>query len=216
MSARDNILRRVRVALEAAAPADAERHNRVREKLALHPRGPMPPMAWETVERFKTCCLGLSSTVDEVLSLEDVPTAVAAYLRSHSLPTSAVCWPDFAVLPWQAAGLDVQARPAVGDDKVGVTGCYSAIAETGTLMMHSGAATPLTSSLLPDIHIAIVRKSRLVRCMEDAWDLLRSELGDLPRQVAFVSGPSRTADIEMTMVLGIHGPYRVHVILVND
>jgi L-lactate dehydrogenase complex protein LldG len=56
--------------------------------------------------------------------------------------------------------------------------------------------------------------ARIVRSMEEGWDLLRRERGALPRQVAFVSGPSRTADIEMTLVLGIHGPYRVHIILV--
>lgn len=215
MSARDNILRRVRVALDANSP-DALREARVREKLAAHPRGPLPPIAWQALERFKSCCVGLSSTVDEVDSLTDVPQAVATYLRAHDLPSAAVCWPDFAALPWQAAGIDAQARPATGDDKVGVTGCFCAIAETGTLMMHSGAETPLTSSLLPDVHIAVVRRSRLVMGMEDAWDLLRREQGELPRQVAFVSGPSRTADIEMTMVLGIHGPYRVHVVLVKD
>jgi L-lactate dehydrogenase complex protein LldG len=106
-------------------------------------------------------------------------------------------------------------RPANGDDKVGITGSFCAIAETGTLMLLSGAATHPATSLLPDTHIAIVRRSRLVRSMEDGWDLLRREHGSLPRQVAFVSGPSRTADIEMTLVLGIHGPYRVHVILLD-
>lgn len=215
MSARDNILRRVRTALGDAV-RDSGRTGVINEKLSQHPRGVQPPMQWDAVTRFKSCCLGLSSTFDEVAALGDVPAAVAAYLREHGLPQSAVCWPDLAALPWQQAGLAVQARPAQGDDKVGITGCFCAIAETGTLMMHSGPETPLTGSLLPDVHIALVRRSRLVRAMEDGWDLLRRELGDMPRQVAFVSGPSRTADIEMTMVLGIHGPYRVHIVLVNE
>ena len=108
----------------------------------------------------------------------------------------------------------MEARPAAGHDKVGVTGVYCAIAETGTLMLLSGEHTHPVTSLLPDTHIAIVPAARIVRSMEDGWDLLRREHGSLPRQVAFVSGPSRTADIEMTLVLGIHGPYRVHIILV--
>lgn len=215
MSARDNILRRVRAALDDVRQ-DSGRVAAADEKLSRHPRAVQPAMEWDPVARFKSCCIGLSSTVDEVATLEQVPQAVAAYLREHRLPEVGVCWPDLAGLPWQAAGLAMHARAANGDDKVGVTGCFCAIAETGTLMMHSGVQTPLTGSLLPDVHVALVRRSRLVSAMEDAWDLLRRELGELPRQVAFVSGPSRTADIEMTMVLGIHGPYRVHIILVND
>ena len=59
-----------------------------------------------------------------------------------------------------------------------------------------------------------VKKSRLVATMEDAFQLVRVEMGELPRATFFVSGPSRTADIEQTIVIGAHGPYRVHVVLV--
>lgn len=216
MSARENILRRVRAALGGASLDSGKREADARAKMSLRARGPLPDLSWDAVDRFKERCLGLSSTVDEAASYVELPAAVARYLQSHSLPSSLSCWAEFAHLPWQAAGLEVQVRPATGDDKTGVTGCFCAIAETGTLMSLSGVHTPLTNSLLPDTHIAIVPRSRILRCMEDAWDLLRKEHGALPRQVSFISGPSRTADIEMTMVLGIHGPYRVHIILVQD
>ena len=100
----------------------------------------------------------------------------------------------------------------------GITGAYCAIAETGTLMMLSGVATPGVTSLLPETHIAVLRVSRIVRGMEDAWALLRAERGAtaMPRAVNFISGPSRTADIEQTLVMGAHGPYRVHIILTGD
>jgi L-lactate dehydrogenase complex protein LldG len=96
---------------------------------------------------------------------------------------------------------------------VGITGAFCAIAETGTLMTVSGRETPATVSLLPETHIAVVRSSRIVRGMEEAWQLARDELGRLPRSVNFISGPSRTADIEQTVTVGAHGPYRVHVVI---
>jgi L-lactate dehydrogenase complex protein LldG len=157
----------------------------------------------------------MMSSVAEVNSVADVPQAVAKYLTENKLPLSGACWPEFANLDWAGAGLKVEARPANGDDKVGITGTYCALAENGTLMLLSGQDNHATTSLLPDNHIAIVPASRIVRAMEDGWDLLRKEHGNLPRQVNFVSGPSRTADIEMTMVLGVHGPFRVHVIIVS-
>jgi L-lactate dehydrogenase complex protein LldG len=81
-------------------------------------------------------------------------------------------------------------------------------------MMCSGRDTPATASLLPETHIAVVSRSRILAGMEDAWDLLRREIGSMPRAVNFISGPSRTADIEQTVTLGAHGPYRVHVMLI--
>ena len=107
-------------------------------------------------------------------------------------------------------------RAAQGSDQLGVTGCFCAIAETGTLLLTSSPTTPNAASLLPATHIAIVNASRIVQGMEEAWNLVRAELKQLPRACSFISGPSRTADIEQTLVIGAHGPYRVHIILVDE
>lgn len=214
MSARDNILGRVRSALGRTQPLSEAQSIDMRRKLGEHPRGPQPAMAWQPLDRFKERCAILSSTVDEIPDLSEAPAAVARYLDERELPRAGVCWPQYADLAWAQSGLQMEARPSTGDDKVGITGVFCAVAETGTLMMLSGPTTHPATSLLPETHIAIVPVARVLPSMEDGWDLLRQEKGDLPRQVAFVSGPSRTADIEMTLVLGIHGPYRVHVILV--
>jgi len=170
-------------------------------------------MEWDPVARFRERALGLASTVDDVDALAAVPTAAARYLRAHSLPLSAVCWAEFGALDWRAAGLEIAVREARDVDLVGITGAFCAIAETGTLMTMSGRATPAAASLLPETHIAVVRRSRIVRGMEEAWQLMRDEIGPPPRAVTFISGPSRTADIEQTVTLGAHGPYRVHIIL---
>ena len=210
MAARDNILARIRAAQGADnGPAGVAAH------INAHPQGPRPNSDWEPVARFSERALSLASTLAEATSLADVPRAAATYLDSNSLPRNAVCWPEFGDLDWQAAGLSVEVRAARDADLIGITAAFCAIAETGTLMMLAGARTPATTSLLPETHIAIVSKARIVRGMEDAWSLLRSEHGAMPRAVNFISGPSRTADIEQTLVLGAHGPYRVHIILIS-
>ena len=211
---RSSILARIRARQgKPSEPTTAEREA-VRSHIQAHPHSPRPVSDWEPVARFRERALGLASTVDEVEALAAVPEAVARYLRAASLPLAAVCWAEFAALDWHATGIEIAAREARDSDLVGITGAFCAIAETGTLMTLSGRDIPATVSLLPETHVAIVRKSRIVRGMEEAWQLARTELGSLPRAVNFISGPSRTADIEQTVTLGAHGPYRVHVILV--
>ena len=75
---------------------------------------------------------------------------------------------------------------------------------------------PTTLNLLADTEIVLLRASRLVGAYEEAWDLLRAEIGGMPRNVMLVTGPSRSADIEQTLELGAHGPRRLHVVLVED
>ncbi len=213
MSARENILARIRARQgKPAAPAAAERET-VRSEIAAHAQSPRPRMDWEPVARFRERALGLASTVEEVDAPAAIPAAVARYLKANSLPLAAVCWPEFMALDWRNAGIEIAARAARDADLVGITGAFCAIAETGTLMTLSGTDTPATASLLPETHIAVVSASRIVRGMEEAWQLLRDELKRPPRAVSFISGPSRTADIEQTVTLGAHGPYRVHIIL---
>ena len=215
MSARDNILGRVRKALGRSGPLSDAETAAMRAKLRDHPRGPQPSMPWEPVSRFKERCAILSSTVDEAASLADVPQTVARYLSERDLPRAGVCWPELAGLGWHAAGLQMDGRPATGDDKTGITGSFCAIAETGTLVITSGAATPTATVLLPDTHVAVVRADRIVAGMEEAFALLRAERPRMPRAVNLVSGPSRTGDIEQTIVLGAHGPFRVHIVVVG-
>jgi len=129
--------------------------------------------------------------------------------KSHA----GVCWPEFADLDWGGAGLQIEARPTAGHDRLGITGTLCAIAETGTLVFTTGAATPTATTLLPDTHIAVLRADRVVSGMEEAFALVRSAHSGMPRAINMISGPSRTGDIEQTIVLGAHGPFRVHILL---
>ncbi len=214
MSARDNLLGRIRGALrrdvnDGAAAA-------VRAHLAAHVVSPRPAVTGDLVALFRAKALALSSSVAEVADVTQVPKAVADYLSSNALPMNAVCWPALGNLDWTRHGVTMEMRPARETDKVGVTEAFCAIAETGTLMTLSGAHTPPVTSLLPETHIAVLRVSQIVPAMEEAWQRLRETPNYPPRAVNFISGPSRTADIEQTLTFGAHGPYRVHVVLVHS
>lgn len=214
MSARDEILQRVRAGL---GKGDAETRRAAAEVAMKHPvRGPQPRLEADLAARFARKAQYLASTVESVSGRALVPQAVARYLSERSLPPQAVVTGDVAGFDWAGVGIDVATRVAVDADNTGISGCFCAIAETGTLLLLSGPQTPGSVSLLPETHIAIVPVGRIVATMEDAFELLRAERGKLPRAVNFISGPSRTGDIEQTIVLGAHGPCRVHLILVGE
>jgi L-lactate dehydrogenase complex protein LldG len=221
-SSRDTVLRRVRQALgntgaDPAALAEAQAY------LDAHARGPTPALNGDRVLRFIKRAGDMESTVARVSHRNEIPAAVAAYLDALELAPAlvtqkshrGVCWPEFADLDWDRAGLSVEARPTVGDDRLGITGVFCAIAETGTLVVVSGAHAPTATTLLPDTHVAIVFANRIVDTMEDAFALIRKERGSVPRAINMISGPSRTGDIEQTIVLGAHGPFRVHILVVD-
>ncbi len=209
MSARDNILAKI-VAARDKRPAT------LTEASEPHQRGPIPTIEEDLIQRFCSQATRLASDISLADSLSEVPGIVAAYLHEHALPLDAVCWPGISDLDWSRSEMKVKAGAASADDLVGITGAFLGIAETGTLMLLSGPETPATVSLLPETHIAILNSTRIVATMEDAWERLRAERGALPRAVNFVSGPSRTADIEQTVTLGAHGPYRVLIVVVKE
>jgi L-lactate dehydrogenase complex protein LldG len=214
MTARDDILGRVR---RGVGKTDfAARRAAAEASLATPVRGPQPVMAADLAGRFSSKAENLASSVETVAGYGEAPAAVARYLAANGLGVGAVASGDVGGLDWAAAGLRVDSRPAFDADLVGISGCFCAIAETGTLLLLSGPETPATVSLLPETHIALVKVSRIVATMEDAFALLRAEHGCLPRALNFISGPSRTGDIEQTIVLGAHGPCRVHLILIGE
>ena len=216
MSSREQILGRLRRRL-GRTQDNAERARGAMEAyIAARAPGPHRVLGGDLAQLFRDKSAASSSSVEDIPDLARAPAAIARYLASQGLPRQAVCWPSFAALDWAGAGLQVAARPACDGDLVGVSGCFCALAETGTLVLCSGVDTPAALSLLPETHIAIVAATRIVAGMEEAWTLMREELGDLPRAVNFISGPSRTGDIEQTMVLGAHGPYRVHILVVGS
>lgn len=218
MGARENILARIRKAQgrSGSLPTEAEAAL-VRETIARHEVGPQPPFAHapDRLAQFRKECERLATTHATVSSQADIPAEVARYLGAAGLAKRVVGWHEFAALDWPGSGIVFDDRPARGADATGLTGSHCAIAETGTVLLLSSPQTPKLTALLPETHLCIVKAARVLDTMEEAFSLLRQEAGEPPRAVFFVSGPSRTADIEQTIVIGAHGPYRVHVIVVE-
>jgi len=104
-------------------------------------------------------------------------------------------------------------RAADASLRVGLSGALAAIAESGTLVLVSEAGGALSASLLPEVHVAVIAASQIVSSLEEA--LRRKEVREASAAV-LISGPARTADIEMTLTIGVHGPKEVHVFVIDE
>lgn len=116
----------------------------------------------------------------------------------------------FDVLPGPLLGSAPREQQAAAE--IGVTSCDAAVADTGSLVLLSGAGRARTVSLLPSTHLAIVSVSDVVRTLADAFARLQDRMRSAA-SCTVITGPSRTADIELTLTLGIHGPGRVVVVI---
>lgn len=214
-AARERMLARIR-----SRQGRAERLRPIEQReaeawLAGRARGPQPAFGRGVHDQFAEMASRMHTTLDVVASAAEVPAAVARYLQAQALPPQAAGHGTVARLDWAAAGIAFEARPPREADAVGITGCFCAVAETGSLVFASGPDTPASTHLLPETHVVVLDAARIVAYQEDAFELMRQELGEIPRGFNTVSGPSRTGDIEQTIVLGAHGPYRVHVVIVG-
>ena len=102
---------------------------------------------------------------------------------------------------------------ALAQLSVGLTGAQAAIAESGSIILTSGPGRGRLASSLTPFHIAILRRDRIVRTLEDFFEQ-RPDVPTLGSNCVIITGPSRTADIEMTLSRGVHGPREIHVIIV--
>lgn len=219
---RDAVLNAIRRGLRRG-PLPDDQIAMLRGRMERHPRHLIParsrlPHAGQ-VDLFVRNVEKEFGTVTRVADTDAVPGAVADYLAAQNLPGSLIMapHPELQAIPWSARPLlEIREGRAQATDAVSIQHAFAAIAETGTLMFPSAPERPVTLNLLADTEIVVLKASRLVGAYEEAWDLLRSELGGMPRNVMLVTGPSRSADIEQTLELGAHGPRRLHVVLVDD
>jgi L-lactate dehydrogenase complex protein LldG len=207
---------------ESAAKVGAEARV-ARRGANLLPARAQPEGRKAALSTFIAMAEEASATVARVNTMIDVPNAVADFLRNHNLPMRAALAPDPALdaARWERRKtLELRKGRAEPFDEVGISLAWKAVAETGTLVMLSGAATPTTLNFLPETEIVILPADRVVGAYEEALAPLRANGAEgrhsLPRVVNFITGPSRSADIEQTLQLGAHGPRRLHIVIVDD
>ena len=222
-TAREDILARIRAANRPGGRRDATAA--LGERLGRTEAHLLPARATgdgaSLVDRFITEAEYSGASVAHAAGRSRVPTEIAAYLSRAGLGSNIVIAPHplFEDMPWRAApGLALRRGRAAASDTVGVTPAVAGIAETGTLLVHSGAMLPNTLYFLPETHIAVLREVDIVGAYEHAWDRMRHAVPAAewpPRTATLITGPSRTSDIEKTLQIGVHGPRRLHIVVID-
>lgn len=211
-NARDQILDRLRRTLDSGPGREAA----VEARLRRHPRGPQPAWEQSLLDRFCAKLQAVAGSFVQVADEREAVQAIMDYLRAQRLLPQLLLAPEprFDRFPWPGE-LDLQRGPARGDEAAGLTWALAGIGETGSLVLASSPGTPTALNFLVDDFLCLLPVERLVPHLEDAWQLVRDELGGPPRALNLITGPSRTADVEQTIQLGAHGPRRLHVLLMD-
>lgn len=223
-SSRSTLFASIRASLGVTGDEPSRRAT-VADRLARHPRGiipargQLPPAA--RVKLFAAMVEAANGTAEILPSAADVPSAVAALLRRHNLPLQIRRGDDprLAALPWEKERtLDVSTGASDGHQLASVSHAFGGVAETGTLVMTSGPNNPTTLNFLPDTHIVVVDAKDIAGDYEAVWQRVRETFGidALPRSINMITGPSRSADIAQILILGAHGPRRLHVLVVGE
>lgn len=224
MSAREAILGRVGKALGGGGD-DRARRAAVSERLVKAPKGLIPARGQldqaGRVALFSAMAEKVFASVAHVAGPDDVPQAVAEYLRSRNLPAVLRMGADprLASMPWRKQkALAVRTGASDGDDEVGVSHALGGVAESGTLALVSGRDNPTTINFLPEHHIVVLDAKDIAGDLETVIARVRRRYGKgaMPRTLNFITGPSRSGDIEQKLLLGAHGPRALHIIVVGE
>lgn len=221
---RAEILKRLKTTLKQDGALEEAREATVARRMADAPaglipaRGQLPPA--ERVDLFQRMAESVQASVERVADAAQVPEAVAALLRARNLPSAVRIGADerLAAMPWaETRALEVRHGPSDGQDLAAVSQALGGIAETGSLALVAGQDNPTTLNFLPDLHIVVIDAADIAGDMESVWRAIRARYGKgtMPRVVNFVTGPSRSADIEQKLILGAHGPRALHILIVG-
>ncbi|MCW8916492.1 MAG: LUD domain-containing protein [Magnetovibrio sp.] len=155
--------------------------------------------------------------VMRLAALADVPRFVHDILiQAGASQIKAAPHPQLQDLDW--TGVGIHYGRGENSDHIGLSVALAGVAETGTLVLASGPQSPTTLNFLPDVHVVVLEEENIAANYEAVWATLRAQKTEgpvMPRTVNWITGPSRTADIEQTLLLGAHGPRKLIILLID-
>lgn len=219
---RELIFKSVSAALDSAG-SKTERDKNANARINALARGPVPRPRNNknnTVEEFVAEATRADAEIIRLTSTNEIPSAVMGAVNKDGAVIRVAPHPVLKSLTWPQGSAEIKYGAAAPSDYAGVSLVKAGVAETGTLVLLSGLDSPVTINFLPDVHVVVLFADDIVPHYEDAWDMMRSDAGagksiNMPRTVNWITGPSRTADIEQSILLGAHGPRRLVILLID-
>lgn len=226
---KEKILARIREALRIPAPTPAQIHGHHAgtppKEYSRDFRDAMPPAGTTPAERLEIFKNNLDALKGQFVACKNIADAREKFealcvergwtkIATHRAP---LC--DGVVAPEKSPIItdDGYDKNTLGAAAVGVSECECLVAQTGSVMFSARACGGRALSILPPVHIVLAKQSQLVGDITDAYAVIRAKYGEnLPDCLGFITGPSRTGDIERILVLGAHGPKELFVFLLEE
>jgi L-lactate dehydrogenase complex protein LldG len=228
MSARDRILAKLKAANASTASGNAAVVSRGLPDVAGWYAGHRPTeSAAEKVERFRHCITlahadvhdvtpaNWLATLREVLRVRQIDCLLVAENTPHGEAALDTLPPQGVECRTYDLPIEAWKTEMFHDIPAGLTGARAAIAETGTLILWPDANEPRLMSLVPPVHIVILDRNKIYNTFHEAMQTEGWAAG-LPTNALLISGPSKTADIQVTLAYGAHGPKELIVLLMGD
>jgi L-lactate dehydrogenase complex protein LldG len=202
---------------------EATRRFEVETRLKQAPPGIVPKRGQGDVSArvatFKAEAERAQSSIATIGGWAEAPAEIARFLRANNCPATVRMGDDprLAAMPWSETSLEIFHGASDGGDVNAVSAAFAGVAETGTVALVSGPDNPTTLNFLAENHIVILPREAIEADYESVFAKLRGIYGKggAPRTLNFITGPSRSADIEQTLLLGAHGPRRLHIVVVD-
>ena len=206
--AKENILKKIRKALSHSTPLpfpQSEGNQQVFEPLKQEPEVEFAEQFTRLQGKFIYC-----------INQQEFAFQLSSLVKKQDWE-KVYCVEDKLIAPVAGQLAERLVKTDLANCNVAITGCETLVARTGTIVLSSAQTSGRSTSLYAPVHICIAYTSQLVYDLKDALQAAKNKYGNnLPSLLTFATGPSRTADIEKTLVVGVHGPKEVYLFLIES